>query len=101
MTDCGGRWVIGRIQEKTEVRVAANGSEMGNPYYSLNLCQRSYVVCTFSEIFFSECSSGSDRYNNGSGERLHVEIIPTDKKCQNIHVECSVDITGSHVNVQT
>jgi hypothetical protein len=44
---------------------------------------------------------GSEKYNNGSVERLSVEIISTDENYQNIHVECSMDITGSHVNVQT
>jgi hypothetical protein len=46
------------FKTRPEVRVAASGSEMGNPHYSLNHCRRSFVVCTFIEIFFSECSLG-------------------------------------------
>lgn len=43
----------------------------------------------------------SEQFNNGSVERLSVEIMCTDENYQNINGECSMDMTGSHVNIQT
>ena len=42
----------------------------------------------------------SEQYNSGSVERLSVEIMFTDENYQNISGECSMDMTGSHVNIQ-
>lgn len=43
----------------------------------------------------------SEQYNKGSVERLSVEIMFTVENYQNINGECSMDMTGSHVNIQT
>ena len=43
----------------------------------------------------------SRSFSLGSVERLSVEIMCTSENCQNINGECSVDVTGSHVNIQT
>jgi len=43
----------------------------------------------------------SEQYNNGSVERLSVEIMCTEENYQNINGECPMDTTDSHVNIQT
>jgi len=42
----------------------------------------------------------SEQYNNGSVERLSVEIMCADEIYQNINGECSMDMTGSYVNIE-
>ena len=43
----------------------------------------------------------SEQYNSGSVEGLSREIMFTDENYPNINGECSMDMTVSHVNIQT